>query len=276
MSQQVAQVDTLFLHEVSDRYTVVAERDGSRVFRGVLELKDTSAGPRPGKFRVKRDSTEDPRDPDLFVDLARGASRIRISQQTSREGRDELQEMLDGYQLEALVVRTCRYCAGSGRYSPITDETAIKADRDYICQDCAIRELERELSFAGSGGLTGAAQDRLEELLLDVQDLDRITNLLQGNLDPDLTKFDEISATVEDVNPVKTAELDLHPDLQPRIEDRFDSLLPVQSLSVRNGLFGSADPSSADDANGGSPRTGGDDQLVVSATATGKTLVGEL
>ncbi|MFC4359494.1 DEAD/DEAH box helicase [Halobium salinum] len=258
MSQQVAQVDTLFLHEVGDRYTVVANKGGDRVFRGVLELKDTSAGPRPGKFRVKRDSTEDPRDPDLFVELARRASRIRISQQTSRPGRTELQEMLDGYQLEALVVRTCRYCAGAGRYSPITDDTAIKADRDYICQDCAVRELERELSFAGNGGLTGAAQERLEELLLEVQDLDRITNLLQGNLDPDLTKFDEISATVDDVNAVETAELDLHPDLQGLTEDRFDTLLPVQSLSVRNGLFD------------------GDDQLVVSATATGKTLVGEL
>jgi helicase len=258
VSKQVAKVDTLFLHETGDRYTVVANRDGDRVFRGVLELKETSAGPRPGKFRVKHDSGEEPKSPDLFVELARRAARIRISEQTSPEARHRLQEMLEGYQLDALTVRTCRYCAGDGRYSPITEDTAIKADRDYICRDCAVRELERELSFAGSGGLTRAAQDRLEELLMEVQDLDRITNLLQGNLDPDLTKFDEISATVDDVDPVRTADLDLHPELQSLTGERFDSLLPVQSLSVRNGLLD------------------GDDQLVVSATATGKTLVGEL
>ncbi|KPN30400.1 putative ski2-type helicase [Halolamina pelagica] len=164
--------------------------------------------------------------------------------------------MLDGYQQEALVVRTCRYCANAGRYSPITEETAISADRDYICQDCAVEELERELAYKGQ--FTGAAQDRLEELLLEVGDLDRITDLLQGELDPDLTKFDTISATTDEVDPYPTSDLDLHPKLQSMIEDRFDNLLPVQSLAVENGLFE------------------GRDQLVVSATATGKTLVGEL
>ena len=258
MSQQVGRVDTLFLHETGEDFLAVVERDGERVFRAVLELQETDAGPRPAKFRIKRSSSEEPRDPSQFVELARRASRIRISQQTSKSKRRELQEMLDGYQLEALVVRTCRLCASDGRYSPITDETAIKADREYICPDCARRELERELDFSASGRLTGAAQDRLEDLLLETQDLDRISNLLAGGLDPDLTKFDTVSATTDDVDLVETSTLDLHPELQRRVEDRFDTLLPVQSLSVENGLFEERD------------------QLVVSATATGKTLVGEL
>jgi helicase len=88
--------------------------------------------------------------------------------------------------------------------------------------------------------------------------LDRIENLLKGELDPDLTKFDEISATVEDVDPVPTDSLGLHPGIQSKLENRFDTLLPVQSLAVANGA------------------TDGQDQLVVSATATGKTLVGEM
>jgi len=256
VSQQVARVDTLFLHEAGDDYTVVVQRDGSRVFRGTLELKETDAGPRPRRFLQSDDDGGEPMRPEEFVELARRAERIRISEQTSPEGRERLQAMLDGYQLDALVVRTCRYCANAGRYSPITEETAISADRDYICQDCAVEELERELAYKGQ--FTGAAQERLEELLLDVGDLDRITDLLQGELDPDLTKFDTISATTDEVDPYPTSDLDLHPELQSMIEDRFDSLLPVQSLAVENGLFD------------------GDDQLVVSATATGKTLVGEL
>ncbi|WP_138798354.1 DEAD/DEAH box helicase [Halostella sp. PRR32] len=256
MSRQVQQVDTLFLHESGDDYFVVVERDGTRVFRAKLELKETSAGPRPGKFRIKQDSSEEPRNPDEFVEIARGASRIRISQQTSPEAREELQAMLDGYQLEAKAVRTCRYCASNGRYSPITAETAIEADGEHICPDCAKRELERELSYQGE--MTGAARDRLEELLLDVQDLERITSLLKGHLDPDLTKFDEISATTDEVDNVRVDELNLHPGVQGLLEDRFEELLPVQSLAVENGLFD------------------GRDQLVVSATATGKTLVGEM
>jgi len=249
-------VDTLFLHETGDDYLAVAQRGGDRLFRAKLELTQRDAGPRPGRFRVKTGSGEEPRSPDQFVDIARRADRIRISEQTSRRGREELQEMLAAYQQDAKAVRTCRYCAGKGRYSPITSETAIEADGEYICQDCAVRELERELSF--NGGMTGAAQDRLEELLLEEQDLDRITGLLQGNLDPDLTKFDEVSATTDDIDPMPVSELDLHPGVKELFESRFDELLPVQSLSVENGLLD------------------GEDQLVVSATATGKTLIGEM
>ncbi|MBP1986031.1 DEAD/DEAH box helicase [Halolamina salifodinae] len=256
MSQQVARVDTLFLHEAGGDFLVVVVRDGSRVFRGTLELKETDAGPRPRRFLQSDDDGGEPMRPEEFVELARRAERIRISQQTSPDGRERLQDMLGGYQQEALVVRTCRYCANAGRYSPITEETAISADRDYICQDCAVEELERELSYKGQ--FTGAAQDRLEELLLEVGDLDRITDLLKGELDPDLTKFDTISATTDEVDPFQTSDLDLHPTLQSMIEGRFDTLLPVQSLAVENSLFE------------------GKDQLVVSATATGKTLVGEL
>jgi len=256
VSRQAAQVETLFLHESGDDYQVVVNRDGKRLFRAVLELQSTDAGPRPGRFRVKEGSSEDPRSPDEFVELARRAERIRISEQTSSQGRRELREMLDGYQLEAKVVRTCRFCADDGRYSPITSETAIETGDEAICPDCAREELDRELAYRGE--LSGSARDRLEELLLEVQDLERISNLLKGDLDPELTKFDEISATVDEVDPVRVDSLNLHPGIQSKLEKRFDELLPVQSLAVDHGVLD------------------GEDQLVVSATATGKTLIGEM
>ncbi|MCF2166403.1 DEAD/DEAH box helicase [Halobacterium salinarum] len=256
MSEQVQRVDTLFLHETGDDYLAVANRDGDRLFRAKLEVAEKSAGPRPARFRRKTDGGEEPRNPEEFVEIARRAGRIRISQQTTAAGREEVQAMLDAYQLAAKVVRTCRYCAGRGRYSPLTAETAIEADGEFICRDCAVEELERELSF--SGAVSGAAQDRLEELLFAEQDLEKVTGLLGGELDPDLTKYDEVSATTDDIDPVAVSELDLHPDVQGLFEDRFEELLPVQSLAVENGLVE------------------GDDQMVVSATATGKTLVGEI
>ncbi|MBX0295886.1 DEAD/DEAH box helicase [Haloarcula nitratireducens] len=256
MSQQAAQVDTLFLHEHGEDVRVVANRDGGRLFHGVLELKETDAGPRPRRLRIKDGTSEDLRSPDQFVELARRAARIRISEQTSPSARDRIREMLDGYQLDAKVVRTCRFCSNAGRYSPITSETAIEADGETICPSCAREELDRELAFQGD--ITGDARERLEDLLLEVQDLERITNLLSGQLDPDLTKFDEISATTEDVEPVPVDSLGLHPGIQQHLEGRFETLLPVQSLAVEHGA------------------TDGADQLVVSATATGKTLIGEM
>jgi helicase len=258
VSKQVQRVDTLFLHEDGEDYTVGVGRDGEQVFRAVLELKPTDAGPRPRRFRIKDGTSEEPRPPEQFVEIARRANRIRISEQTDPEKRAELLEMLAGYQLaeKAKAVRTCRYCAGSGEYSPLTSETAVKANGEHICPECARAELERETAFRGD--LTSDAKERLEELLLEVQDLERITNLLAGDLDPDLTKFDEISATTDEVDPVAVSELDLHPGIKGLLSDRFETLLPVQSLAVENGLLE------------------GEDQLVVSATATGKTLVGEM
>ena len=256
MSQQVGQVDTLFCHEHGDDVRVAVVTDGQRRLHAILELKETDAGPRPARLRLKQGTSEEPRPPDLFVELARRAGRIRISQQTSPGMRDRLRALLDAYQLEAKVVRTCRYCASEGNYSPITSETAIEADGEHICPDCAKAELERELAYHGSVG--GNARDRLEDLLLEVQDLTRVKNLLKGDLDPDLTKFDEISATVDEVDPVPVSSLSLHPGIQTHLESRFDTLLPVQSLAVEHGA------------------TEGKDQLVVSATATGKTLIGEM
>ena len=63
MSKQVADVGTLFLHETGDEYTVVVRRDGERLLRGRLDLKETSAGPRPGRFRVKDGDDDVPRRP---------------------------------------------------------------------------------------------------------------------------------------------------------------------------------------------------------------------
>ena len=256
MSASVGRVDTLFLHAVGGDVHVVAVRDGARLLHAVLERKQTDAGPRPARFRVKQGADEELRRPEEFVELARAASRIRISEQTPRGERAALRALLDGYQLEAAVVRTCRYCANRGRYSPVTEGTAVRHGDDDICPDCASRELEREL--ARHGELSGAAKDRLEALVLEVGDLDRVTGLLEGRLDPELTKFDEMGATVEDVEPVPVDAMDLHPALHGLVADRFEALLPVQSLAVRAGLLE------------------GNDQLVVSATATGKTLVGEL
>jgi len=256
VSQQVGRVDTLFLHESGDDYRVVVQREKEQVFTGRLELKETNAGPRPARLRIVDGTSEEKRSPDEFVELARRANRIRISEQTSTQGRDELREMLDAYQLDAKVVRTCRLCASAGRYSPITSETAIETDQEFICPDCAREELDRQLAWKGD--ISGTARARLEDLLLDVQDLERIKNLLKGDLDPELTKFDEISPTVEDVDPVRVDSLSMHPGIQSKVEGRFDTLLPVQSLAIENGALE------------------GQNQLVVSATATGKTLVGEM
>lgn len=256
MVSDLEDVDTLFLHEEDGDYAVEVLRNGETVFRGRLTVVERPAGPRPGRLSRRHTDGEEPVRPELFVDLARRAGAIRISEQTSPRGRRELGELLAGYQLEATAVRTCRYCSSAGRYSPVSAETGVRTDAELICRDCAREELDRELAYHGE--FTDAARERLGELLFDIGDLDRITGLLQGGMDPELTKVDVISATADVVDPVEVASLDVDQRVRSLVGERFDELLPVQSLAVRNGLLD------------------GTDQLVVSATATGKTLIGEL
>jgi aconitate hydratase len=54
VSASVGRVDTLFLHTAGGDHHVVATRDGERLFQAVLEVKQTDAGPRPARFRLKQ------------------------------------------------------------------------------------------------------------------------------------------------------------------------------------------------------------------------------
>jgi helicase len=252
----VTGVGTLFVHGTGDEFLVAARRNGERVLQARLTLVDRDPGPRPGRFRRVTNDGDDPRSPDEFVELARRADAVRLSEQTPLEQRQRFAAMCEAYQVETTTVRTCRRCAERGQYSPITSDTAIDAGEEAICRDCAARALDQETAYEGD--LSASARRRLKELLYDVGDLERITNLLRGGLDPDLTKVDELDVTTDAVDPVAVDDLDVEDRLRDRLADRFDTLLPVQSRSVESGLLE------------------GEDQLVVSATATGKTLIGEI
>ncbi|MFW6449043.1 MAG: DEAD/DEAH box helicase [Halobacteriota archaeon] len=248
-------VSVLFLHGRDDDVVVEVHADGQRR-RAHLELGETDAGPRPRRFAWRTADDLEPEAPDRFVDLARSAGRIRISSQTPAGLRERLVAMLEAYQLSATAVRTCPSCAARGRYAPITDETAIHTDAGDRCLACASEQLERELAFHDVSG--SAVAERLTGLLERVQDLERVRRLLDGELDPELTKIDEVAATDPEVERIPVADLDVADELRAVLTERFDRLRPVQARAVEAGLLE------------------GEDLLVVSATATGKTLVGEI
>jgi len=155
-----------------------------------------------------------------------------------------------GTELECTVVRTCRFCASSGDYSPITANTAIDADGESICPDCAKAELDRELAF--SGGITSDARDRLEDLLLEVQGPRTYLEPPEGEPRPGP---DEVRRDLGDdgrrrPRPRRLAGPASGYPATPGGALRAPAT--VQSLAVEHGA------------------TDGEDQLVVSATATGR------
>ena len=216
-----------------------------------LTLAKTAKGMRPFKFMCGNKFKK----PAEAVEMLRGADHILLAS-GDRKTADEFQEMLRGYQLSCEPVSACRYCLLDNRFNLI-DKRSIRSRGELICPDCALAELHRELAPMKLGE---PALERIEKLLLKTRDLDRVRGMLDPDVvDPDLTLYRRISATDSNaMKPMMVQDLQIPKQFKSLLAERLDTLLPVQSLSIASGLFE------------------GTGQLVVSDTATGKTLIGEL
>ncbi|MCL7413428.1 MAG: DUF5814 domain-containing protein [ANME-2 cluster archaeon] len=230
-------------------------KDGSNTasLKGILSLKHSSKGPRPFKFRVVEDGEDNVMAPSEAIDLLRIADLILVSGHGDETSEKDFLMMLEGYHLTHERVEVCRTCLSDGRFSPV-DRGSIRYRGEFMCENCGLSELHREINLCGRRmGEEGV--ERLFHQLLRTRDLDRMLVLLDPKkMDRDLTLFDEIQASSH-VDLLRSKDLDVDERLKNILPD---TMLPVQSLSVASGLLK------------------GKNQLVVSATATGKTLVGEI
>jgi helicase len=226
--------------------------DGKHVLGvGIMEMTETPKGPRPVRYRLRWGSHKEYRatpSKDLIAQLREGD--VRMVRHDSL-----FEEFLHSFQIRAGTVNACRICLLDDRYTPINDDNfVIFGKNEKICLDCGRRELRRELAPIGHMG-----RDTLrhfEELLVSTRNLDRVLALVQPEkLSMKSALFDRIEA-----HPVlataKLAELPLPHEFV--VASRIESLMPAQQLAVDAGLLY------------------GKDLLVVAATASGKTFIGEM
>ena len=227
-------------------------RDGKALFEGYLRLKDMPQGPRVFKFLVK-DDTERYLPPEDATKLLRQAGAIYIARGEAVLEKKFL-ELLDAYQLKYRRVLVCSHCLGEKRFTSV-GSSAISYKGAKICEDCAAAELIREADFRG---LSRPAKAHLARMLRKRKNLDDVLGLLSlQRLDPELTRFDTIPASKDEIT-MNLEGADLPEKLKVVLMRRLKNLLPVQTKSVQAGLLE------------------GKSQLVVSATATGKSLIGEM
>lgn len=246
-------------------FQVLAQADRSRVlllpqsgsetlFEGYLRLKDMPQGPRAFKFLVKKDDqAEKFLPPEDALRMLRKAEAIYLARGDPVQEKKFI-ELLGAYQLGYRFVQVCNHCLGQRKVTYVEPD-AITYKGRRICENCAAAELLREADFRGLGR---AAKAHLARILKTRRNLDDVVGLLSlQRLLPDLTRFDTIPAShAEPTLPLSS--IALPPPLMQMMQRRLTKLLPVQSRSVKAGLLE------------------GRNQLVVSATATGKSLVGEL
>jgi helicase len=246
-------------------FQVLAQADRSRIlllpqsgskvlFEGYLRLKDMPQGPRVFKFLVKKgDEAEKFLPPEDALRMLRKAGAIYLARGDGPMEKKFI-ELLASYQLGYRFVQVCNHCLGQMRVTYV-EQDAITYKGRRICENCAAAELLREADFRGLGR---AAKAHLARILKTRRSLDDVVNLLSlQRLEPELTRFDTIPASKEEPT-LPLESIALPKSLMELLQRRLTRLLPVQSRSVKAGLLE------------------GRNQLVVSATATGKSLIGEM
>jgi len=218
---------------------------------GICELSETPKGPRPTRYRLRWGGKKEYRhtpSKDLIGELRQGEVQL-----TKPDPPFEL--FLSGFQVKAGKADACRMCLMDERFTPLDDQTSVVFGKgERICLDCARRELRREAAQIGRLGRDAIAH--LEVLLEEFRNLDRVLATLQ----PDKLSFAQTLFDRLEPHPV-LATSDIHVLPLPAEFVKVSGvgmLMPVQQLAVEAGLLY------------------GKDLLVVAATASGKTFIGEM
>jgi helicase len=226
--------------------------DGRHVLgAGFVDLTETPRGPRPTKYRLKWGGKKEYRHTPSKELIA----RLREADVRLIKSDPQFESFLGDFQIKPGFTDACRMCLLDERYTPLNEENSVTFGKgEKICLECGKRELRREVSHIGRLGLEGYAH--LESLLLTFRNLDRVLATLQ----PDkLTIKAALYDRLEPHPVMTTAAIGELPLPRQFIEaSGVSQLMPAQQLAVEAGLLH------------------GKDLLVVAATASGKTFIGEM
>ncbi len=223
-------------------------------FYGYIKFKETPKGPKINRFIVKNQK-ENILPPQEAVKLLRKQAVFVVGKDAQTE------QFLDALNIKYRRTQICPHCTLEGYITIISSKSSYYHHKQRICRICAEEELKRELEYQGLDKKTFI---NFKRLLHKTGNLDQVLEVMHPKFNPlknaELTLYDTISSLKDKTIP----EIDINSLKIPRIfkqslkKQGNDKLLPVQYLALQKGLL--------EDEN----------LLVVSATASGKTLIGEL
>lgn len=217
---------------------------------GVFELVKSSRGYRPTDLKTKQPNRRNYQN----VPTKKLIERLRKADVRITKPDPALLAFLGDFQITPSTVDLCRICLLEDRVTALSKKNAAKFGRERICLECAEREIRREMGYLGRFG--DRSVQHVRSLLESYRDVDRVLALLQPEQrEKGQTLFDRLEA----VRPIETAHI-TQVDVPPAFAkvSGVEYLTPVQQLAVNAGLLE------------------GEDLLVVSATASGKTFIGEM
>lgn len=199
-------------------------------------------------------------------DLVLGAEEVIFDEEIAPDHEAMFDDLFSRYQVERAPVHAqfCTYCAREGRFTLLPPGQVFRSYNDQkTCKRCAGRVLLKELKTYTK--VSKKLKGLLRNLLLKFKDVERIASMFSPKFNPakrtELTLYDKIlpGPRERERKPRRVRDLPFGRPFRELLVDRgITALTPVQALAIDQGLLD------------------GRDMLVVSATSSGKTLVGEL
>jgi len=248
-------------------------------FRGsVLFGLDFKNRMRPLSFdKISKDNKSSPVDPKLFKKflLSDNNKFIAFSNQTPSEEILPVKDMLNSLQFDKNKIVNLTFCKSclenqNQKFTILNENFQIKTIKEGIlCSNCAFEIVLRQARLAGlisEKRVSLKLKNFLTHMILKFKDVKKVLSVFQADFNPatnrEITLYD-----VEKAPPIskkylnqKVEDLNIPNSLKNILKDlKISNLLPIQALSVENGLL--------------SERR---NQLIMAPTSGGKTLVGEL
>ncbi|MFX1466221.1 MAG: DEAD/DEAH box helicase, partial [Promethearchaeota archaeon] len=224
---------------------------------------------RPIRFWKIQKNKEKYFKPREFIDILNNSQLIYINDDLASMFKEDLLIMFQDFQIDTKKVNKCRICPFCLIHGLITidkdaDISYFRHDKEQkICYRCAKLELLDEFYQRGAV-LNNKMKKAIFQTLSKTKNVDHLIQLFTDEIDPtkhpELTLFDEI--VCEDTEATLTPlieNLNIPDNLKKVLNTKgIVRLLPIQKQAIDEGLLNNQD------------------LLVVSATTTGKTLIGEL
>ncbi|WP_296854976.1 DUF5814 domain-containing protein [uncultured Methanobrevibacter sp.] len=224
-------------------------------FIGVLKFKEDEEG----SISINRFVIKDEKEDKLYPP-SKAINILRSQAVFLAEKDDKLEAFLKQNNIKVRFTNICQHCSFEGEVTIINSDFSYLYHDQLICKTCAENTIKRELQLRG---YDKKVFRNFKRVLEKTGSLDDVLEMLSPRFDPlahtDLTLFDRVKVHDDKIPKIAMKRLKIPEEFkQVILKEKNDYLLPVQYLAIREGLLK------------------GENLLVVSATGSGKTLVGEL
>jgi len=224
-------------------------------FIGTLKFSETNKGMSINKFIAKYPEMEEKLlPPGEAMKLFKSQAVFLVSRNSKME------EFLKINNIKVRFTKICNHCSYEGNITIINSNFSYDYQSQTICKLCAEDTIKRELKLQG---YDKKSYKNFKRILDKTGDLTEVLKILDSKFDPisnsNLTLFDKINVQKTKIPQIAINRLKIPKEFKKVLNmENNKNLLPVQYLAIKQGLLRC------------------ENLLVVSATASGKTLVGEL